>query len=119
MNIKKLIAREGLIFIGIMLLGILFSFISAQIPYAERKPVGAPVFKDNGPWNQYIVGTKDEKGRPIEKIDGSWYLKDANENNIMKDNFNNFGILTLFFCYPFYLLIRFIFWAIRTLKQKE
>ena len=119
MNIKKLIAREGLIFIGIMLLGILFSFISAQIPYAERKPVGAPVFKDNGPWNQYIVGTKDEKGRPIEKIDGSWYLKDSNDNNLMKDNIANLGMFILFFCYPFYLLIRFILWAIRTLKQKE
>jgi len=53
MNIKKIIAREGLIFIGIILFGVLFLFISAQIPYAERKSVRAPVFKDNGPWNQY------------------------------------------------------------------
>lgn len=32
---------------------------------------------------------------------------------------NTFGRIIIISGYPFYLIIRFIFWAIRTLKQKQ
>ena len=68
MNIKKIIAREGLVLLGIMLVGLLFFFVG--------------VFMSN----VALIG--------------------------------EIGYFILVLGYPAYLLIRFILWAVKTLKGK-
>lgn len=67
-NLKKIIAKEGLILLGIILLGFC-----------------------------------------------SMFLGDAILRNFMM---GSVGIVILLIGYPVYLLIRFIFWAIKTLREK-
>ena len=75
--IKKIIAREGLILLGIVTMALLFMFVLANIP--DSKGIV---------WDNY------------------------------HDNMIMVGFAFLYLGYPLYLLIRFILWAIRTLREK-
>lgn len=75
-KIKKIIAREGLIVLGIISIGFILRFIGTS----------------GHPFSEWIDVTS------LNFLDG-------------------FGRIIIISGYPLYLLIRFIFWAIRTLKQ--
>lgn len=73
----------------------------------------------------------DEIDEIAEKIEGekllkcdentkkTYYLKDIEEIYRTKNNTENISFNILFLGYPLYLLMRFIIWAIKTLRKKE
>ncbi|MCX5698328.1 MAG: hypothetical protein NTX01_01330 [Candidatus Omnitrophica bacterium] len=82
-KIKKIIAREGLIFLSLLMFGLILLFFEN---YLYSRPI-------------------DLLARPQETH--------ANFNGIRLA-----GLFFLYLGYPFYLLTRFIIWAIRVLKKK-
>ena len=88
-KIERIIAREGLIIFGIMVISVILIWISVP----------------TGHHYEYFstIGLKN----PYPFFD----------NRIFALMFA-IGIRLSFFGYPAYLLIRFIIWAIKTLKQK-
>lgn len=64
---------------------------------------------------------KDEKGviRFDEKTNNAYYLEDIEKTENKRGKIREISFYILFLGYPFYLLIRFIVWAIGTLKAKE
>ena len=145
MNIKKLIAREGLIIFGCITLAAFLFFLNILIPEPELPhhyliTTGGHEYKVH---TQYYMDTNHsdlsapawssdelEIFRSIKK-DKPADFKDSNLDvipldlkfeyqgkNDIKNIISTIGILSLF-TYPIYLLIRFIIWAIRTLKQRE
>lgn len=148
MNIKKLIAREGLIFIGVMLLGSLILLISSVYPpyFKPQKTREAIVFtkeqfatlKNKGLTLEQIVmlskgqlpidiETKvklkepltDEDVEKLDRIDKARAELDRRTEE-KRSKIKDVGFSFLFTTYFIYLvLIKFILWAIKTLKQKE
>lgn len=87
-KIKRIIAREGLVLLGIILLGFIFYFIISNIPdFRAYKNIGGETIKG-------IVW--DDTKSMIESI----------------------AIYIIFLGYPVFLLVRFVIWAIKTLKDK-
>lgn len=140
---KKIIAREGLVIIGIIALSIFLNFISYRFPPLPKEAHGNYLVSTEGD-HHYIVpagnatdkrsnwidvttiGKKkmltfeeykelDKKGYPPETIartiDVTFIIR-------MQDKIRTLGFIILFGGYPIYLLIRFIIWAVRTLKSK-
>jgi hypothetical protein len=91
MNIKKIIAREGLIILGILLPGIILLLIG-NILITQPTQIQIDVTKLP---DQPTIYTK------------------------IGYNLNKIGLLLLLFAYPLHWLIRFVIWAIKTLRQKE
>jgi hypothetical protein len=140
MNIKKIIAREGLVIILFALL----AFISFLIPsYLTTKDLKTPIDlltqkkyeitvesgkiytvilnkKNVKDVDEYVGVTKEAAKRGLLKSP-----KDFSETAliIVKEavplgNFKNGLFLGALLGYPLYLLIRFILWAIKTLKER-
>jgi len=158
-KVKRLIAREGLIIISLLLLaGISFaldlwlqdqrSFYYANVQ--EIEPIVPGQIAANKPPDSWIpegivlqfpkntshdVITQTIK-RDFPNIKGEeWEIFDSPqgknvdasydekgkrvfENIIYKINFSGIYIFFLLFAYPLYLLVRFVVWAIGTLKEK-
>ena len=155
-NIKKIIAREGLVILSIPLLMFMTSLIPEQITIKDKKNTPKESESTFEITTQGILSidriytilvdknkekaslsTAEElpKGFVLEKDNNSeydkngikWYkLKNSIEktDNVIKevDSFvelkSHLFLFFLFSAYPLYLLIRFIIWAIRTLKEK-
>lgn len=118
-KIKKIIAREGLVLMGVLTIGIACTVLSVNIHYQVKKPVSPPEFKGNIKWDEYKTRTIDDQGRSVEKNFGQWYLKEENQPlRILTLIFGYIATISFFFAYPAYLLIRFIIWMIKTLKGK-
>jgi len=89
---KKIIAREGLIIVGITLFGLLIIGIN---------------FLCNTIYVKSYVNTPEENRVGWQLISYANY-----------DTINRIGTLIILFGYPLYWLICFIAWAVRTLKSK-
>jgi len=83
--IKKIIAREVLVLLGIIIIGVMV----ASMGFFIEKIAPSPMRLDT-----------------LEKI------------IVLKDNLMVFGFAIVYLGYPIYLLIRLIFWAIKTLRKK-
>ena len=88
-SVKKIIAREGLVIIGIFAIGVFIIFLAHFFNHIIHKPKPLP-------GNMQLPDLLFEPFATIETV--------------------GFGLLM--FGYPLYLLIRFIIWAIRTLREK-
>jgi hypothetical protein len=95
MNIKKIIAREGLILVGFIVVAILLLCISALLPKVPPNlPNGATLDEIA---NISMTNTPDIPSKLATTI---------------------FSLIPfVIFCYPLYLLARFILWAVKTLKK--
>ncbi|TRZ95709.1 hypothetical protein D4R78_02590 [bacterium] len=90
MNFKKIIIREILVLLGFILLIIFLVFIPRIALFVENS------------YDKYIAHQ-----------DIVW------QDNPMLENKVYSSIAAVIFCYPIYLLIRFIIWVARALKTKE
>ena len=74
----------------------------------------------SGIGNQVILG-KDLTPEDISKINeiDSAQAELDRRIDLKRSRIASFGIVVLFLFYPIYLLIRFILWAIKTLKEKK
>jgi len=144
---KKIIAREGLVIVGIILLGICllntpnvsFSKLDVKKEYKET----VLKIRDFTKSSRYAkLGEKDkallelyrrylERGIPPDKISFDWLnkwldgeghlfpLEMYNFNKVIEENrIHTLGLIILVFGYPFYWIIRFIIWAVKTLKDR-
>jgi uncharacterized protein (DUF486 family) len=91
-KIKKIIAREGLVIVGITLFGLLIIGIN---------------FLCNTIYVKSYVNTPEENRVGWQVISYANY-----------DTINRIGTLIILFGYPFYWLICFIGWALGALKEK-
>lgn len=97
-SIKKTIAREGLILLGIVIIGVMLTWVNDEVDYT------------------HIISTWKGKIYLIPER----YIFSIRLFEIGDIYFIKYGIGTflLFLVYPIYLLIRFIIWAIKTLREK-
>ena len=128
-KIKQIIAKEGLIIIGIMAISLLIAYLSNHIP--NPKPLtqaewDAEVRVGDGVkgkadeldtiWDEFVVETKNAFK---DNATGNYYYKpDYSQREKLRNSLGDFPVFFFFLGYPVYLLIRFILWAIRTLKEK-
>lgn len=114
MNIKKIIAREGLILLGII--GIGYIIMATPELYIKPKPIRIEQAKNKETPIDLLIEKRitylDTGERHIYRL--SEVEKSGNKQKAVK----NIGFDILIFGYPVYLLIRFIIWAIKTLKHK-
>ncbi len=94
MKIKKIIAKEGLIFLGIVILGLVVYFIGKHLN------------------NVYLIQHQEAKFKVMQNMKYSLlgytpYIK-----------MRSFGLNIAIFGYPIIAFIRFVLWAIRMLKEK-
>lgn len=89
-KIKQIIAREGITLLGILMLGFTVFFLG-KIMCGINQP------------------QKDSLS--VYNIPTTFFLFN------LYQNMKQIGIFILFFGYPIYLLIRFIIWALRTLRE--
>ena len=94
MKIKKIIAREGLIFLSVIILGLAVYFIGRYLN------------------NIYLMHHQEAKFKVIQNMKYS-LLGYTPHIKIM-----SFGSAVAIFGYPIICCIRFIFWAFSTLKKK-
>jgi len=143
-NWKRIIAREGLILLGCLVLTGGLLFVSTRIPqedptYIYRCSTGGHIYEvemngyfwpvsDSDSYNMFETVKKlypnDFSGGIYLKVKDAYPLDFKVENVKTKYTFserirNVFNFLGVFilFLYPIYLIIRFVFWAIRTLRQ--
>ena len=118
-DVKKLIAREGLIILGIIGVGCIV--MTTPELYIKPRPIRIEQVTDikkpiDRLTEMMTVDTETllaGKGtRQIYRI-GAW--EEAKER---KEKVRSLGFIILFFGYPVYLLVRFIAWAVKTLKSK-
>jgi hypothetical protein len=95
MNIKKVIAKEGLILLGIVILGLAVYFIFRHLN------------------NVYLIQYQGVKFKVIQN------MKYALVGHTSYIRMMSFGLNIAIFGYPIIAFIRFILWAIKMLKQKE
>jgi hypothetical protein len=93
-KVNKIIAREGLILLGIIILGLAVYFMGRHLN------------------NIYLMQHQEAKFKIVQNMKYSLvgytpYIK-----------MMSFGLNIAIFGYPIVALIRFILWAIRTLKEK-
>jgi len=142
MNIKKIIAREGLIILSCtMLTLILFYFDTfipnTKLPYQYSISTGGHKYKllgdklslgdfsdsDKGEFFQSLVKRfpSDFNATDLSVIKFNGYPSDLKieyqGKQDIKETFFNIALCSLF-VYPIYLLFRFIVWAIKTLRSK-
>ena len=89
-KIKKIIAREGLVVIGLILFGLVIVGINMMC-------------------NAIFV--KINTGKPTPSF--------IPDNYTNYDIINRFGFIVTIFGYPIYLVVKFIIWAVKVLKQKS
>lgn len=153
---KKIIAREGLIIVGIIILSILLTIVSKQInrpmrilplddwvesPQDETDAINK-ILDLREKYPQYNDLTNMELAKRMAKKYPDWenvykVIQRINEESKnlkynyatskpakikrskLSEQVSTLSYWILIFGYPLYLLIRFILWAIKTLKQKE
>jgi len=92
MKIKLIIAREGLILLGLIIAGVLWYFL----------------------WDKAIPSLYANLSKSIAHSYA--YLWNGSIEDIKSTA--DFAYYIWFIGYPLYLLIRFIIWAVRTLREK-
>jgi len=119
-NIKRIIAKEGLIILGIIGVGCIL--ITTPELYIKPKPIRETKNLEQGqiytteknakPWEIW----QEEKVKPEHKI---FRLSEVEKACERQEKIRFIGFIILLFGYPAYLLVRFIIWAIKTLKEKR
>ena len=67
-------------------------------------------------WDEFVVETKNAFK---DNATGNYYYKpDYSQREKLRNSLGDFPVFFFFLGYPVYLLIRFILWAIKTLKEK-
>ncbi|MDO8489712.1 MAG: hypothetical protein Q7S42_06390 [Candidatus Omnitrophota bacterium] len=94
MNVKKIIAREGLILLGIVVLGLIVYFISRHLNDIYLR----------GHWEAKFKVIKNMK---YSLVGYTPYIR-----------MMSLGLNIAVFGYPVVALIRFILWAVRILREK-
>ncbi|MDD4894627.1 MAG: hypothetical protein PHW54_04855 [Candidatus Omnitrophica bacterium] len=94
MNYKKIVAREGLILLGIVIVGLAVYFIARHLN------------------NVYLIQHQDAKFKVVQNMRYSLvgytpYIK-----------MMSLGLNTAILGYPVFAFIRFVRWAFKTLKEK-
>ena len=84
-EIKRIIAHEGLVVLGITVFGLLLFILGKHIPELWAMKEGQYTLIPEMPFCEFMLRS---------------------------------GKLFILFGYPFYLLVRFIIWAVRTLRAK-
>ena len=126
-KLKKIIAREGLIILLIILLGIATRILPNPIVLSEKeRPVDLltekkiKVTDDSTGIKYYTIVKKDFD--PFDKVEAenqiTKFLKTAEIVKKEIVDLNNKLLFIVLSIYPLYWLIRFILWAIKTLKEK-
>jgi len=112
-TIKQIVAREGLIVLGMILLAFSIFFISSSFPKMAYEKT--PSFLTP----QEFKEARDA-GLTAEEIFRQYHERKQSEPKAKKTRFliRFYGFILIFCAYPFYLLIRFIIWAIKTLREK-
>lgn len=141
-KIERIIAREGLILLGIIAIGTSFIYLANVIRNKQLLPVYLLEF-DNGkkykavlnPNEDYrIVATDKELNELAENIKKrenlpldlklkSFKLISGKRTDFIwieqrVENFRKLGVIILFLTYPLYLLICFFIWAVKVLREK-
>jgi len=106
-KIKRIIARDGLIIIAIIAIGFIYILYIPRLIYP--RPIG---------------GGRDYYAEEIEHKPSPQYTRitsteELNKVDAKQERVRTMGMFLIILGYPIYLLIRFIIWAIKTLKQKE
>lgn len=113
-KLEKTIAREGLIIIGII--GIGFIIMTTPQLYIKARPIRIEqVINKEMPIDlltEKRVTYLDTGERKIYR------LSEVNKAGDRQEKVRSIGFFILLLGYPVYLLVRFIVWAIRTLKEK-
>jgi hypothetical protein len=94
MSVKKIIAKEGLILLGIIIFGLVVYFIGRHLNTV------------------YLIEHLDSKFKVVQNM----RYRLVGYTPYMRTM--SFGLNIAIFGYPVILLIRFIFWAARILKRK-
>lgn len=94
MDIKKRIAKEGLILFGFVVLGLFVYFIGRNLN------------------NTYMIQHPEARSKVINHM--RYSLMGYTPYLMVK----NFGLGLAVFGYPLFVILRFILWAIRILKEK-
>ncbi len=127
MKIKKIIAREGLILIVVILLALATKIIPNPIILWEKnRPIELLTERrreitDNSIGIKYYVIVKkdfDIFDQVSAESQVTQFLKTAEivKKEVVDLNYKILFIILL--AYPFYWLIRFILWALKTLREK-
>ncbi|NQT23544.1 MAG: hypothetical protein HQ579_08945 [Candidatus Omnitrophica bacterium] len=141
--IQRLIAREGLIILSCLVFAGFVFLIAEMIPYGEpryiyRCATGGQQYDISTNGVVIISNAKNElalfkavKRKYPEAFKGTRFISSAPTDfkfkylrkghtlrDRIKDYIQNLALIFLFLSYPFYLLIRFIIWAIRTVREK-
>ena len=119
-KIKKIIAREGLIILGIILIGILIISTSwVYLPYYKRPPTDLLADKPTKDYYAEEIAGKKPSLDEIFKPTPEEAITELNRRvDARRSDASLIGFLFILFGYPIYLLIRFIIWSIKTLKGK-
>ena len=142
-KLKKIIAREGLVILGVIALG----FIWRVIPYEKPSYLYSCSFDGSSNWKVYKIEMKhyystwDDNGKlvllkeiskrypkDIEQ-EGDWitipeniHVERSEAKSTLKGRIKNglstFALFVFIFSYPAYLVIRFIIWAVRAIKEE-
>ncbi len=116
MNAKRIIAREGLIILGIIGVGFLVVNM-AGLFYTEPIPIRIEKATDQETPIDLLAEKRitysDTGERKIYR------LSEIEKVGEKQEQVSRTGFLIIFLGYPFYLLTRFIIWAIKTLKEKK
>jgi hypothetical protein len=143
MNIKRIIAREGLVISGILLAGVLCFAGSKVIIKCFLLPTYKVIFSNGGEYSVQLTKIDDlgtasvddvrEYATQVIKIRDNLpsYLtvvdvklvggkeKEFIKLRLLMERLRSFGLYLLIFAFPLYLFVRFILWAIRTLKKRD
>lgn len=120
MNIKKIIAREGLIILGIIFISVLCLNSSTLFFRSENMGLTSTQLESLSQVDESkkLNAPSDKEFTLRDFVTPEMAQKEINRRNIVR-KFNDVGIFLIFASYPIYLLFRFIIWAIRTLREKE
>jgi len=112
-KIKKAIAREGLIIMGII--GVGFIVMSTPQLYIKARPIRI----EKLPNQETPIDLLTEKR--ITYLDTGerkiYRLSEVNKVGDRQKNVRDIGFFILLFGYPVYLLVRFIVWAVRMMRN--
>ena len=144
MIIKKIVAREGLIILACAVCAGLFLFLQNLIPYESQKYKN--VVETSG--HKYAIESEEaiysmdfkDKAVLYKELQNK-YPKDLGKSagvdfvpddlkigypktiytfvGHLRNLLGNLGLLFIFIAYPLYLIVRFVLWAMKTLKGKE
>jgi len=142
-KIKRIIAREGLMILACLLLSLVLLSLQGFIPYEaptyiydmntgghtyiiESKQFIYP-FKDIGK-SELVKILRSKYPKEIEKSDNINWIPEDLKISFPKTKYSfkwhirnllsNLIIFFLIITYPVYLIIRFIIWALRTLRER-